>query len=349
MGNITSETQSAFFSGRFILDRPMMINEILAWARQMGKEMFIFKIDFENAYDNVHWGFLLDMLRQLGFPIRWCLWVEGILMSVRSSVLVNGAPTFEFDCKKGIRQGDPLSPFLFVIVIGDDEEVLGGGGSDRVKKLHWVGWDKVTVAKGKGGLGVNRLENSNQALVLKWLWRYRSESNALWKKVVDAVHSLARNWDLYPVQTRYKGGWYNIVKWGKQSKVADVGFNSLIRADIGNGDLVRFWMDPWLCGQPLKVRFPNLYRLETGKHCKVSDWVLKAGGARSFGWKWRRNPTSLEETLELTDCFNMLTTVKLSEKKDSWLWHGIGSEFTVANVKDWKTLNVSNLHAMSSN
>ncbi|XP_021971461.1 uncharacterized protein LOC110866627 [Helianthus annuus] len=46
-----------------------------------GEEMFIFKIYFQKAYDNVHWGFLIEMLRQLGFPELWCLWVEGILNS----------------------------------------------------------------------------------------------------------------------------------------------------------------------------------------------------------------------------------------------------------------------------
>ncbi|XP_022042159.1 uncharacterized protein LOC110944824 [Helianthus annuus] len=99
--------------------------------------------------------------------------------------------------------------------------------------------------------------------------------------------------------------------------------------------MIRFWLDPWICDKPLKVCFPNLYRIETEKHCKVSDRVLKSGGASSFAWRWRHDPTSLEETLELTDCFNMLTTVKLSDKKDSWLWHGTESKFSVASIKAW--------------
>ncbi|XP_076926299.1 putative mitochondrial protein AtMg01250 [Bidens hawaiensis] len=52
----------------------------------------------------------------MGFPDRWCLWIKGVLISARSSVLVNGSPAFEFQCSKSIRQCDPLSPFLFLVV-----------------------------------------------------------------------------------------------------------------------------------------------------------------------------------------------------------------------------------------
>ncbi|KAJ0535305.1 putative RNA-directed DNA polymerase [Helianthus annuus] len=117
MGKIVSDNQSAFISRRYILDGLIMINEILTWASKSRKELFLFKIDFEKAYDNVNWDFLISVMVQMGFPDIWCNWIRGVLMSARSSVLVNGLPTFEFDCQKGIRQRDPVSPFLFLIVM----------------------------------------------------------------------------------------------------------------------------------------------------------------------------------------------------------------------------------------
>ncbi|MFS7972208.1 putative RNA-directed DNA polymerase [Helianthus anomalus] len=117
MAKIVSESQTAFLTGRYILDGPLMANEVLSWARKSGKKMFMFKIDFDKAYDNVNWEFLISVLDQIGFPALWQKWIRGILVSARSSILVNGSPTFEFDCQKGLRQGDPISPFLFILVM----------------------------------------------------------------------------------------------------------------------------------------------------------------------------------------------------------------------------------------
>ncbi|MFS8003872.1 putative reverse transcriptase domain, fatty acid desaturase domain, acyl-CoA desaturase [Helianthus anomalus] len=122
LGSVISESQSAFLRAKFILDGPLIINEVINWLKKNKKTAFIMKLDFEKAYDNVNWGFIMSVMRQMGFPPLWCKWVFGVLSSARSAVLVNGAPTFDFECQKGMRQGDPLSPFLFLLVM----EALSG-------------------------------------------------------------------------------------------------------------------------------------------------------------------------------------------------------------------------------
>ncbi|GKB40287.1 RNA-directed DNA polymerase, eukaryota, reverse transcriptase zinc-binding domain protein [Tanacetum coccineum] len=117
LGDIVNEVQSAFISERQILDGPFILNEIMQWCRRRKKQSLIFKVDFEKAYDSVRWDFLDDILVKFGFGIKWRGWIQNCLNSSKGSILVNGSPTEEFQFYKGLKQGDPLSPFLFILVM----------------------------------------------------------------------------------------------------------------------------------------------------------------------------------------------------------------------------------------
>nr|GEX73276.1 hypothetical protein [Tanacetum cinerariifolium] len=81
------------------------------------KQSLIFKVDFEKAYDSVRWDFLDDILKKFGFGNKWCAWIQSCLRSSRGSILINGSPTEEFQFFKGLKQGDPLSLFLFILIM----------------------------------------------------------------------------------------------------------------------------------------------------------------------------------------------------------------------------------------
>ena len=74
-------------------------------------------MDYEKAYDSVRCDFLLDMLQRLGFHSKWVRWVTCCLESSSIFVLINGSPTEEFKPSMGLRQGDPMAPFLFLVVV----------------------------------------------------------------------------------------------------------------------------------------------------------------------------------------------------------------------------------------
>ncbi|GJV25153.1 putative RNA-directed DNA polymerase [Tanacetum coccineum] len=86
-------------------------------AKKHKKRLMFFKVDFEKAFDSLSWSFLFSILDQMGFSLNWRNWIHACLKSAFALVLVNGSPTKEFKLKKGLRQGDPLSHFLFIIAV----------------------------------------------------------------------------------------------------------------------------------------------------------------------------------------------------------------------------------------
>uniref|UniRef100_A0A2N9HBE7 Reverse transcriptase domain-containing protein n=1 Tax=Fagus sylvatica TaxID=28930 RepID=A0A2N9HBE7_FAGSY len=100
-----------------IWDSVLNSNEVLdSWLKQ-GTPGVMCKVDIEKAYDHVYWGFLIYLLHQSGFLMKWCNWIWFCISTIRFSVIINGYPQGFFASSRGLRQGDPLSPLLFDVLM----------------------------------------------------------------------------------------------------------------------------------------------------------------------------------------------------------------------------------------
>jgi hypothetical protein len=128
------------------------------------------KIDFEKAYDTVNWDFSLYMFKRCGFPPKLIDWMRSCLCSGDLSVLVNGCPSEQVSIKKGLKQGDPLAPFVFLLV------AKGLAGLVRMVELGEL---LDSFSFGERGPRINLLQYADDTILVgeateKNLWAWKA-------------------------------------------------------------------------------------------------------------------------------------------------------------------------------
>jgi hypothetical protein len=114
--------QSAFICGRAIHNNFQAVQSSAKLLHARGISCVLLKVDIAKAFDVVNWSFLHDLLNHLGFTWRWINWVACLLSMASTRIILNGQPGQRICHVRGLRQGDPLSLLLFVLVM----EVLNG-------------------------------------------------------------------------------------------------------------------------------------------------------------------------------------------------------------------------------
>ncbi|WMV48673.1 hypothetical protein MTR67_042058 [Solanum verrucosum] len=159
MHKLVDTQQMAFLRGRQITDAILIANECLDSRVKEKSPGVICKLDIEKAYDHVNWSFLLEIMQRMGFGLKWIRWIKFCISTVKFSILINGSPEGFFPLDRGLRQGDPLSPFLFIIVME--------GLNNMLKTAHTKGWIRGFNVANEGNLRleVTHLQYADDTLI----------------------------------------------------------------------------------------------------------------------------------------------------------------------------------------
>jgi hypothetical protein len=118
---LISPNQSGFVEKRQMIDNIILVQEAIHSSRGRGDQGMIIKIDMANTFDRVRHSFLFAVLKKFGFSSELIAWVTACISMPWIAPLVNGRPTSFFKSSRGLRQGCPLSPLLYIIMV----ETLG--------------------------------------------------------------------------------------------------------------------------------------------------------------------------------------------------------------------------------
>jgi len=102
----------------------MLVQQTVRFLHRMKEPRVMLKLDIAKAFDSVSWGFLFQVLRKAGLGPRFCELVAILLSTASTRVVLNGEPGPPIWHRRGLRQGDPLSPTLFVLMMNTLSRVL---------------------------------------------------------------------------------------------------------------------------------------------------------------------------------------------------------------------------------
>nr|GEU99642.1 RNA-directed DNA polymerase, eukaryota, reverse transcriptase zinc-binding domain protein [Tanacetum cinerariifolium] len=298
-------------------------------------KLLYLKVDFENTFDSVCWSFLDDTIVNMGFGGKWRSWIHGCLSSASVSVLVNGSPIGEFSMKKGLRQGDPISPYLFLMVA----ESLQVMTIDACSKRNFSGISLRNV-----GENISLLQYADDALFFEVV------------RVANVVRCQHDNLSLMylglPVAIGEiygrdgglstpnglgikKGVWDNIRSIGYTINQLGISFSSSFRRLVGNDESILFWHDRWLDEGPcLKIHFPRLYALDENTNFRLNERLAEIDGSWVLSSAWRSSPRG-RSCNELNSSYSNIESCSLnSEALDGWKW-------TLGSGKDFKAKTLS--------
>lgn len=129
--------QTTFVQGRLLVENTVLATELVnGYHKLLGPKKIVIKVDIAKAFDTISWSFVLNCLAGIGAPNDYIRWVEDCITTPSFTVGYNGRVHGYFKGKRGLRQGDPLSPYLFVIAMNCLSTMLNHGAEEGRFNYH---------------------------------------------------------------------------------------------------------------------------------------------------------------------------------------------------------------------
>jgi len=151
INKVVKPEQVAYVNERFIGDGIRLIYDVLEVVKNSNGEGYLAAIDFEKAFDSINFDYMYETLKRYGIPDRFIAYIKTLYSGIESCVINNGITTSYFPIQRGVRQGDPLSPYLFILcleplagAIRNNSDIKGIKLGNEVEKISLYA-DDITL------------------------------------------------------------------------------------------------------------------------------------------------------------------------------------------------------------
>jgi hypothetical protein len=189
------------------------------------------------------------------------------------------------------------------------------GNSEEVINFHLVRWDHICTPYSNEGLNIRNLRRFNEALLGKWLWRFRVEREALWRQVVAVKYgSLEGGWCSKMPTGPYGVGLWKFIHSGWDK------FSRMLKFEVGDGSRIRFWDDVWCTDGSLRDAYLELFRLARDKEACVADNFQRLGASIHWEVTFSRlaQDWEVESFLSFLELLYAVTITGNGEDKVCW-------------------------------
>nr|GEW37399.1 RNA-directed DNA polymerase, eukaryota [Tanacetum cinerariifolium] len=301
----------------------------------------IFKVDFAKAYDSIRWDYLEAVINSFRFGHKRRSWIRGSLYSSMASILVNGSPTSEFQFHRGLKQGDPLAPYLFILIMESIHlsfsRVIEAGVFTGIKIDSSITLSHLFYADDAVFIGEWTRDNLNSIMHILWCFSLLSGLSINLKKsqllgvgilvtnVLDAASSIGCS--VMHTTFNYLG----IIVGGNMSSIKqwDDSINKL-KKRLSNWKLKTLSIGGRLTLLKSVLGSTPIYNMSL---YKVPKTVLNSmesirrnffngirKGEKKIAWvKWTKVLAGGLESMQLSQLLDLLDSVILSSSEDRWV------------------------------